>query len=202
MTEDAAQELQASVAERDFDVGARLRRLRQERGLSQRELARRAGMTNANLSMIEQGRVSPSVATLERILTALPMSLGDFFQADLNSTPVVYSPAAQELIRYEGCDCYLVLGQNAGMPSVAQLVLAPGGMFRGETLPLAPGWISGVVQAGELKLYVGDAAHLVKKGDMFQFYSRRGYRVENPSPHEGSLVITSFSYDPNTQVHS
>ena len=43
-------------------VGARLRSVRTTFGLSQRELARRAGVTNGLISLIEQNRVSPSVS--------------------------------------------------------------------------------------------------------------------------------------------
>ena len=35
------------------DVGARLRVIRMQKGMSQRELARRAGVTNATVSLIE-----------------------------------------------------------------------------------------------------------------------------------------------------
>ena len=51
-----------------FDVGRRLQSIRQSIGLSQRELARRANITNGSLSMIEQGKVSPSISSLEKIL--------------------------------------------------------------------------------------------------------------------------------------
>ena len=47
-----------------YDVGARLKHVRELHGLSQRELARRAGVTNGLISLIEQNRVSPSVGSL------------------------------------------------------------------------------------------------------------------------------------------
>ncbi|PFW70800.1 XRE family transcriptional regulator, partial [Bacillus sp. AFS075960] len=43
------------------EVAERLRFVRNKHGLSQRELAKRAGVTNGTISLIEQGRVSPSV---------------------------------------------------------------------------------------------------------------------------------------------
>src|SRR5882757_4920110 len=49
-----------------IDVGARLRGIRTTFGLSQRELARRAGVTNGLISLIEQNRVSPSVSSLKK----------------------------------------------------------------------------------------------------------------------------------------
>lgn len=47
-----------------------LRRLREARGLSQRELARRAGVTAATISDIERGRRQPTLPLLGRIVTA------------------------------------------------------------------------------------------------------------------------------------
>lgn len=40
-------------------------------GLDQRELARRCGTSQAQISRIEQGSTSPSVATLERVMAAM-----------------------------------------------------------------------------------------------------------------------------------
>jgi transcriptional regulator with XRE-family HTH domain len=45
-----------------------LRGARRGSGMSQRELARRVGLTQASVSRIERGVVSPTVATLDRLL--------------------------------------------------------------------------------------------------------------------------------------
>lgn len=65
-----------------FDVGARLRILRERSGLSQRALAKRAGVTNSTISLIEQNRVSPSVASLTKVVGSLPMTMAEFFQSE------------------------------------------------------------------------------------------------------------------------
>ena len=39
-----------------MDMGVRLKLVRERFGLSQRELAKRAGVTNASISLIEQNR--------------------------------------------------------------------------------------------------------------------------------------------------
>ena len=56
-------------------AGELVRDLRLRRTMSQRELAERAGTTQAVISRIEQGRSSPTVATLERIVAAMGESL-------------------------------------------------------------------------------------------------------------------------------
>lgn len=62
-----------------MDVGARLQTIRKLKGLSQRELAKRAGVTNSTISMIEKNSVSPSISSLKKVLGGIPMSLVEFF---------------------------------------------------------------------------------------------------------------------------
>src|SRR6187399_1705371 len=79
-----------------IDVGAQLRALRQMHGLSQRELARRAGVTNGLISLVEMNRDSPSVSSL-KLLDGIPMSLAEFFTGDFNRTaPAFYG--TEELV--------------------------------------------------------------------------------------------------------
>lgn len=68
-------------AEYGADVSTQLRQLRESRGLSLRALATLAGVTPAALSQIENGKNSPSVSTLKKVLSALGTTLGEFFSA-------------------------------------------------------------------------------------------------------------------------
>jgi len=52
-------------------AGEVLREARRRHGIDQRSLARRAGTTQAQVSRIERGAISPSVATLERLMQAM-----------------------------------------------------------------------------------------------------------------------------------
>src|SRR3974390_561792 len=81
----------------DLDVGAKLRALRQLHGLSQRELAKRAGVTNGMISLIEQNRVSPTVSSIKKVLDGIPMGLAEFFALDLAATPAVFYPRAEQV---------------------------------------------------------------------------------------------------------
>jgi len=57
------------------NVGALVRDTRIRNGLDQRTLARRAGTTQAQVSRIERGEVSPGVDTLARLLAAMGSQL-------------------------------------------------------------------------------------------------------------------------------
>src|SRR6201998_848901 len=98
-----------------IDVGSRLRSVRTSFGLSQRELARRAGVSNGLISLIEQNRVSPSVSSLKRVLDGVPMSLAEFFTLDLSATPQAFF-GVDELVELGNPDVSLrlVAAQRAG----------------------------------------------------------------------------------------
>ena len=76
--------MERSARERDehgafADIGARLREERRRRGISQRDLARRVGLSASLISQIETGRSKPSVSTLYAIVTELGISLDRLF---------------------------------------------------------------------------------------------------------------------------
>lgn len=56
---------------------ARLKRLREARGLSQRALARACGVTSQAVSLIEAGRREPSLAMARRLAEALGVGLSE-----------------------------------------------------------------------------------------------------------------------------
>ena len=69
-----------------MDIGIRLQAVRKGKGLSQRELAKRVGVTNSTISLIEQNKVSPSISSLKKVLDGIPISLADFFTLELGDT--------------------------------------------------------------------------------------------------------------------
>ena len=70
---------QSVSADADATVGRRLRILRERCGLSMRQLGNLAGVTASMISCIERDLSSPSIATLQKLLTALGSDLPSFF---------------------------------------------------------------------------------------------------------------------------
>lgn len=65
-------------------LGLKLRKLRKEQNLTQLELAQQVGITNGQVSTIERGVSSPSLATLHRIARALNVPMQEFFEDERN----------------------------------------------------------------------------------------------------------------------
>lgn len=162
------------------ELGDRIRRIRSAHGISQRELARSAGMTNGAISMIEQNRVSPSVASLKKLLSAFGMSLSEFFASDFEpGTHVFYR--ADEMTRI--ADGLLVLRQiGAGRAQRKLQVLhetyAPGG-DTGPAMLSHEGEEAGVVVQGQIEITVGGQCEVLGPGDGYYFSSRIPHRFRN-----------------------
>lgn len=87
------------------DVAELLRRARATAGLSQRELARRAGTSSATLSQYETGRKAPRIDTLDRLLAACGHCL--VLRAEPSAAPRVRT-AARSLALHEAIAARLV----------------------------------------------------------------------------------------------
>jgi transcriptional regulator with XRE-family HTH domain len=82
-------------------IGARLRALRHEQGLSIRALAAKCGVSVNTLSLIENNRTSPSVHTLHLLAAGLGVALVSFFEEEKIEPGLVYQQNGQRpLIRF------------------------------------------------------------------------------------------------------
>ncbi|MDE2303985.1 MAG: cupin domain-containing protein [Gammaproteobacteria bacterium] len=175
-----------------LDVGARLRAVRQMYGLSQRELAKRAGVTNGLISLIEQNRVSPSVSSLKKVLDGVPMALADFFTLDLTQKPPVFFPREELTEIGAGRVGLRLVGGRLAKRSMAILHehYEPGA-DTGEEMLTHEGEEGGVVVRGRIELTVGGETRTLSAGDAYYFRSSLPHRFRNLSREECEIVSAS-----------
>jgi transcriptional regulator with XRE-family HTH domain len=75
----------------DVDVGQCVRKLREQHGLSLRALADQSSLSVNTLSLIENGKSSPSVSTLLKISEALHVPIVAFFLPTQPGNKVIYT---------------------------------------------------------------------------------------------------------------
>jgi len=174
------------------DAGRRLRVLRKRHGLSQRDLARRAGIANGAISMIEQGQVSPSVASLRKLAGAMSLSLADFFTADIEKVVQPFVQA-KELLEIGGGGVSLrMVPAGVAHPNlqVMREVYAPGS-DTGPELLSHPGEEAGVVVRGHITVVVGGQQAELGPGDGYYFDSRLPHRFVNTRNEECEIISSA-----------
>ncbi len=186
------QDIEHSVADLTIDVGAHLRAVRTIYGLSQRELAKRAGVTNGLISLIEQNRVSPSVSSLKKVLDGIPMSIAEFFTLDLSAIPQVFY-RSDELtdLGDRSVSLRLVAARRANRAmSVIHERYAPGA-DTGADMLRHEGEEGGVVVRGRIELTVGGETRVLGPGDAYYFTSAIPHRFRNNGSEPCEIVSAS-----------
>jgi transcriptional regulator with XRE-family HTH domain len=174
-----------------LDVGVRLQSIRKLKGLSQRELAKRAGVTNSTISMIEKNSVSPSISSLKKVLAGIPMSLVEFFSQEAeqdNYTQVVYR-AAELIDIHSGAISMKLVGK--AYPNRAITLLDetyPAGSDTGDDMYTHDGEETGLLVEGRLELSVGDEVFILEPGDSYYFESSKPHRFRNPFDQPARLI--------------
>lgn len=170
-------------------LGERLLMLRTKLGLSQRELAKMAGVAVGMISMIELDRTNPSVGTLKKILDSMNVSMAEFFTFEMSEArKVVYR--SDELVEMGGKGLtYRQVGTNLqGMSlQMIRLRLDPGA-DTGKSMVTHEAEEGGIVIEGKLELMVDGRTYLLNAGDAYNFDSRLPHRFRNTSKEVCEII--------------
>ena len=175
-------------------IGEKIRRLRQQYGLTQKELADRCELSKGFISQLENDITSPSIATLVDILTCLGTDLKTFFDDD-SEQKVVFGPADCSVRRDEKRNSeivWLVPTAQKNLMEPIRLTLGPGG----STVPDAPheGEEFGFVLKGEITLHLGNKTYGAKAGESFYYQSGRQHYISSEKGAEIIWVSTPPSF--------
>jgi len=173
----------------DVDLGALLRRVREQRGLSQRQLAKRAGISNATISLMESNAVNPSVGALKRVLDAVPIGLAEFFALDSGQGRKVFYRQDELMEIGRGRVSYRQVGSDLRGRALQMLAerYAPGA-DSGKVLLNHQGEECGIVLRGLLEVTVGEDKAVLGPGDAYYFDSREPHRFRNIGEEPCELV--------------
>ena len=160
-----------------IDLGERLRFVRSRHKLSQRELAKRSGVTNSTISLIESNQMNPSVGALKRILDGIPMGMAEFFALEPDQPRKVFYRADELTEIGKGLISYRQIGDNLFGRALQILKehYEPGA-DTGRTPLVHDGEEGGIVLSGRLEVTVESERRILGPGDAYYFESRRPHR--------------------------
>jgi transcriptional regulator with XRE-family HTH domain len=178
-------------------LGTKLKAIRKERGYSLEELARKTEFSKSFLSQIENGKNSPSIASLKKITAALGISIGELFEENRNE--VVYFVKKNERQVFEVIKDKVVFEFGASKVPGRRMeaiffTLLPGGESDGDYFH--EGEEFGTVLEGRLLFQIGGKEYLLEPGDSIYFSSTTPHRWRNPGDEtmRAIWVITPPSF--------
>ena len=178
-----------NVDEFSQSIGARLRHVRKLHGLSQRALAKNAGVTNGTISLIEAGKMNTSVSSLKRVLDGIPIGMSEFFAYEPKRSEQIFF-ASDELVEIgRGRISYRQIGKNLFGHSLQMLheVYQPGA-DTGRVMLTHDGEEVGLVLKGRLEVTVGEQRKVLGPGDAYMFDSVFPHRFKAVGPDECIVV--------------
>jgi transcriptional regulator with XRE-family HTH domain len=192
MAKQATQRTETNPGELDINalgIASRLKFVRERAGLAQRELGKRAGVTNVTISLIEQGNHAPSLSSLYRILNAIPISMAEFFALPMSSQGImVYRKEDLTVVTHGDADIRALGGEHPNKKlQVFSERYEPGASTGGEWISHA-GETAAVLVQGTVELEVDGQTHRIQAGGAFQIFERHPYRLTNVGRSTAILV--------------
>ncbi|GES51497.1 XRE family transcriptional regulator [Rhizobium sp. ERR 922] len=173
-------------------LGGRLRLARQTRGLTLKALALAADCSESLLSKIENGKASPSLPMLHRLVGVLGTNIGWMFEEADGEEGIVFRSGTRPLIgldplrRGEGISLERIIPYSQGHLLQCNIHhIEAGGQSAGPIQHV--GEEVGYVLAGEIELMVGERTFRLSIGDSFVFNSELPHWYRNVGADRASI---------------
>lgn len=169
-----------------MELGAKIKRLRLQCGLTQEELADRCELTKGYISQLENELTSPSIQTLLDVLSALGTTAAEFFGEDEEEQIVFTSDDFFEKDAEGHVITWLVPNSQRNEMEPILITLRPG-CASVKDMP-HEGEEFGYVIKGSVILHLGKKEYAAKKGDSFYYESNKVHYLENRSAEDAEVV--------------
>jgi transcriptional regulator with XRE-family HTH domain len=184
-----------------LEVGERLRRAREQRGMTLRALAARIGVSPSLISQIETAKVKPSVGTLYSLALELSVSLDELLFGGVDIQPVTVNSGPDLVVQRAGERPTIevapgivwerLTGPRHTSVDVLRLSYEPGRQSTPRhVVHRHRGREWGYVLEGTLQVDVDGVTHVLEEGDAVAYSSTLPHRVSNP----GTRVVRALWY--------
>jgi transcriptional regulator with XRE-family HTH domain len=182
----------------DVDVGGKLRRLREERSLTIKALAERSGLSVNTLSLIENGKSSPSVSTLQQLAMALEVPIVAFFEVDAPRKHIAYVKANQRPRATFDHGTLEDLGAGSSIRAVEPLVvtLAPNAGSGPQDI-VHTGYEFVFCLEGRISYTIDGQNYLLEPGDSLLFEAHHPHRWQNLDATKSRSLVVLYPTDEN-----
>lgn len=184
----------------DINVGRRLRELRMGKGLSIRALAEASNLNVNTLSLIENGRSSPSVSTLQLIAQTLQVPISAFFETDHGNKKVVYQRSGHR--PHATFTHGLMEDLGAGMRRFGAeplIVTLKPKADSGKTPIVHTGREFVYCLSGKITYFIEEQGYPLEAGDSLMFEAYLPHRWRNDTESESKLLLVLCPIDERDQ---
>lgn len=177
-------------------VGRRLKDLRTKKGFSLRALAELSNLNVNTLSLVENGKSSPSVSTLQQLALALEVPIAAFFESEPDQRNIVFTQAENRPAQTFGSTEMQNLGQDFSGDAVQPFVVTiQPGMGSGERMIVHTGYEFVYCLLGSIEYRVEQEIFTLRTGDSLVFEAHLPHCWENKGNIPGKILLILYPSD-------
>ena len=107
-----------------IELGKKIKAVRKEKGIKIKQLSARSGLTDSTISMVENGKISPSITTTYKIAMALGVHPVEFFEIEKHKKWIVSRKQERERPQFHDSDKALEYLIKAGKDSQNEIFIS------------------------------------------------------------------------------
>ncbi len=175
-----------------MNIGDKLKLLRQQKNLTQEEMADRCELSKGFISQVERDLASPSIQTLADMLECLGVSLQSFF-SDTQNEKIVFSKddmfVKEDEEFLKGDITWLV--PSAQKNTMEPILISLGENGQSQEIPPHEGEEFGYVLQGNITLIIGEKSYKVNQGESFSVHPLSPHHLINKGKRTAKILWIS-----------
>jgi len=181
---------QTGVTVAEIKIGERLRAIRNLRRYTLKETAERAGLSESFLSQVERDQAGASLASLQRIATALAVNISDLFEPDDFRKPRVLRSHGRPVLSFGNLGRkYLLTPRPLERLEVLVCAFDVGGSTGDEPYTHGDSEELLLVLSGEIHLQLGTDVYELEVGDSIDYRSSVPHRIVNTGDETAEVLF-------------
>jgi len=171
--------------------GVKLRSLRTERNMSQRALAQLAGISPNSVGLIEREEISPSIATLQNLATALNVRMSYFFEDTAEQNVLHVKKDMRPGLDSQGVNIESMGGRLHGQEMEPFIIRLAPNTSSGERQVIHTGHEVVYCLSGKFEYFIDGTSYFIETGDFLLFEANLPHLWRNPYdlPAEFILIL-------------
>jgi transcriptional regulator with XRE-family HTH domain len=176
------------------NLAGNVRRLRDERGLSQQRMSQLSGIPRPTWASLESGGANPTLGVLTRAASALQVSIEELIGAPKTAARLLPAAEIRERKR-QGATLRPLLPESIPGFDISRMELAPGGQMGG--VPHTPGTREYLTcERGRIELVASGERWALAAGDVLVFRGDQRHTYRNLDARRSAVALTVVCFAP------
>lgn len=171
-------------------LGEKIKFIRKGKGIKIKQLSARSGLTESSISMIENGKISPSITTINKIAMALSVHPIEFFEIEKHKKWAITRKGEREKLQFENADNVLEYLIKDGRASKNEIFVSSLGANQKsfDEYITHDGYKFGYVLSGFVEVDMGTEKIRLSEGDSIFFEAIIPHLWKNPENRESNTL--------------